>query len=42
MSKTFSRFIADWSVENIDPGVNPYRMWLDVGVSPKKNKEKNR
>jgi len=34
------RLIADWSVyitDNINPDMTPYRMLLDVSVSPKKN-----
>jgi hypothetical protein len=35
-----SRFVAEWSVENMNPDVCPYRMSLDASVSPKKKKEK--
>jgi hypothetical protein len=35
-----SRFVAEWSVENMNPDVSPYRMSLDASVSPKKKKEK--
>jgi len=29
------RHIAGWFVENMNPDVTPYRMLLDVNVSPK-------
>jgi hypothetical protein len=35
----FIRLIADWSVENIKPDMTPYRMLLDVIVSPKNKKK---
>ena len=37
----FNRFIADWSVENMNPNVTPYGMSLYVSsVSPKKIRRK--
>jgi hypothetical protein len=35
----FIRLIAHWSVENIKPDMTPYRMLLDVIVSPKNKKK---
>jgi len=35
----FIRLIADWSVENIKSDMTPYRMLLDVIVSPKNKKK---
>ena len=35
-TQIFSRLIAEWSVENMNLDVTPYRMHIDVSVSPKK------
>ena len=35
-TQIFSRLITDWSVENMNMDVTPYRMHIDVSVSPKK------
>ena len=35
----FSRLITDWSVENMNPDMTPYRM-LYVSVLPKKGRKK--
>jgi len=32
----FRRLITDWSVENMNPDVTPYRVSLDVSMSQKK------
>ena len=35
-TQILSRLITDWSVENMNLDVTPYRMHIDVSVSPKK------
>jgi hypothetical protein len=35
-----SRFLADWSVENVKPDMTPNGMMLDVSVSPRNKKIK--
>jgi len=35
-----SRFVAEWSVENMNPAVTPYRMSLDASVTKEKKRKK--